>query len=332
MRISVSSVKTILAGVVFFVLGNDAAIAAGSRLIAVDDTVVVAPGGMATDTNNGQTFLVDNDLLPSTGIPAVNLKTAAAKGSAVINPDGTFSYKNTDQTATHDSFLYRVCVGITCDTATVHVTISAANPLPTIMVPFAVGDGGAVRTAGQFSAANGEQRLLDNDFNPSGSGDLLLRVSPSMLPAHGTLSWSTAGDFTYTHDGSPGTSDTFYYEACEQQLTACSLGKVTVTIITGSGRVPRLDRIAVAGDGVVVQKGQSTTTANGNKPRLTTNDADPFGGSLTTRMLGRGPSRGMANVNEDGSFKYTNTSVFYYRTALPTRLAIPFMGYATGQK
>ncbi len=74
--------------------------------------------------------------------------------------------------------------------------------------------------------------LLVNDQDPDGD---LLSVSavPVSGPDHGTLVLNSDGTFSYTHDGSATTEDSFTYEVCDDgSPVLCTTGAVTISVIS----------------------------------------------------------------------------------------------------
>ncbi|MFZ4659036.1 MAG: Ig-like domain-containing protein [Caldilineaceae bacterium] len=65
-----------------------------------------------------------------------------------------------------------------------------------------------------------------NDSDPDSS---VLTATLKTGPAHGTVTITANGAFTYTHDGSAGTSDSFAYQATDN-LGASAVATVTVAI------------------------------------------------------------------------------------------------------
>ena len=291
--------------VLSFLLATQVAMAASPRVIAVADAVIVAPNGTTTRLIGKQTNLTANDLTVGAGALTVSLVSAAGKGTAVVNANGTFSYHNTDPSATEDSFHYKVCAGSICDAARVWITISSTNPPSPLPIPYVVGDGSVVTMGGATTRVNGDHGLLDNDFFAAGLGNLDFIITNAMKPLNGTIQWQSSGTFTYTHDGSQVASDVFYYQVCERQFWICGLGRVVVTVVPSGQPLPQLDRVAAVGDGLVVHKGQLATSVNGGSQSITANDFNPYGGALfVTRILGNGPSRGSVIVDGAGLFSY----------------------------
>jgi VCBS repeat-containing protein len=115
--------------------------------------------------------------------------------------------------------------------------------------PIALGDSATVGAGGTVSVLDsGALSLIDNDSDPNGDP---LTVSPTPVsgPAHGTLVLAANGTFSYTHDGSDTTGDSFVYQVCDDASPAlCATATVTIAVARrirvevrvfglGSGRV-----------------------------------------------------------------------------------------------
>ncbi len=135
--------------------------------------------------------------------------TAVTQGTngSVNFTAGNVSYTpNADFFGT-DSFTYTISDGNGgSDTATVNVTVTSVNDAPVADNdgPFVVAEGGSV-TVAPFG-------VLDGDTDVDSPSLTAVLVSG---PAHhvGTFTLNADGSFTYVHDGSETTSDSFTYKA-----------------------------------------------------------------------------------------------------------------------
>ena len=92
-----------------------------------------------------------------------------------------------------------------------NVTVNAINDAPnTVTDTLAVDEGGTVTTT---TASN--TSLLDNDTDIDGPNPISMQLVS--MPQFGTLAWSGTGTFTYVHDGSETTTDSFSYNAFDGQ-------------------------------------------------------------------------------------------------------------------
>jgi VCBS repeat-containing protein len=118
--------------------------------------------------------------------------------------------------------VYEVCdAGPLCDTATVNLTITAVNDPP-------VGndDTGSVAEGGTLNVA--APGVLSNDTDPE-NDPLTVITTPVTSPANGTLMLNADGSYSYTHDGSQTTSDSFVYQVCDTE-PLCDTATVTIDV------------------------------------------------------------------------------------------------------
>jgi len=104
------------------------------------------------------------------------------------------------------------------------VTILDAND-----APLAQDDAVTVDEGGSISG-----NLLSNDSDPEGQ-PLAVTLTPVVSPTHGTVVLSASGIFTYTHDGSETTNDSFTYEVCDNGTPVqCGTAVVRITVTTSN--------------------------------------------------------------------------------------------------
>lgn len=128
--------------------------------------------------------------------------------------------------------------------------------------------------------------VLSNDVGRSLSAVL---VDP---PTSGTLDLRSDGSFTYTHDGSATTPDSFTYQA-DGSDGVSNIATVTITILASNA-------IEASPDAYVTEIGQLLDVP---APGVLGNDIDPEGDPLTAQ-LETNPSLGTLAFNSDGSFSY----------------------------
>lgn len=191
--------------------------------------------GSPVATTNADTALTNesslfgNDSDPDTGdtLSLSAADTVSAKGAAVtVNSNGTWSYDPTTSStlqaltrgqSTTDTFTYSVKDNhsATSNTATVTVGVTGVNHAP-------------VANPDSYQVATGQTvqgNVLTNDTDADGDQLTAILVSGPSNASAFTL--NSDGSFTYTHDGSATTTDSFTYKANDG--TADS-NTVTVTI------------------------------------------------------------------------------------------------------
>jgi VCBS repeat-containing protein len=171
---------------------------------AVNDSPVANGATFATDEDTTHTGTltgsdVDGDSL------TFALGTQAAHGTVTVNVDGTYSYVPNANFHGSDSFTFTVNDGtITSAAATVTVTVNAVNDAPIV-----TNGSGSVNRNG----------FLVGSVSPLGSdveGDALTYTFVTQ-PAHGTLSLSPDGTFTYTPTPGYNGPDSFSFKANDGQ-------------------------------------------------------------------------------------------------------------------
>ncbi len=143
-----------------------------------------------------------------------------AHGSAVAGVDGTITYTPAQNFAGTDVFTYTITDGISTDSATVQVTVTA----PTLD---AVNDMATTQTGTPVAIP-----VLANDV---GTGLTITQVS---TPAHGAAVAGTNGTITYTSASSFTGTDTFSYSVTDGIST--DTATVTVTVKRGKESTQKL--------------------------------------------------------------------------------------------
>lgn len=137
--------------------------------------------------------------------------------------------------------------------------------------------------------------LLSNDAALAGT--LSVNTVPTETPTNGTLTLNKNGGFSYEHDGSETTSDSFTYEVSDARGNT---GQATVSItITSVPDVP----VALDDPDYEVDEDEQlviNTRASG----VLANDFDPEGQTLTA-ILENDVSDGELILNSNGTFTYT---------------------------
>jgi VCBS repeat-containing protein len=272
---------------------NDAPVAVndGPYNVSEGGTLSVAsPGVLTNDTD------VDSPTLT-----AVLVSGPAHAASFTLNPNGSFTYVHDGSETLTDSFTYRANDGsLNSNVATVSITITPVNDAPT-----AVNDSYTVAEGGTLNQA--APGVLGNDTDPDSPTLTAILVSG---PAHASsFTLNPDGSFTYLHDGSETTTDSFTYKANDGSATS-NTATVAITV------TPVNDAPVANNDAYTVNEGGTISPA---APGVLANDTDPDSPTLTA-VLVSGPTHAASFVlNADGSFTYvhdgseTTSDVFTYR-------------------
>ncbi|PYJ08398.1 MAG: hypothetical protein DME25_01630, partial [Verrucomicrobia bacterium] len=248
---------------------------------------VSGPGVLGNDTD------ADGDTLTAT------LLSGPFHGMLILSPNGGFGYTPNSNYFGADSFSYRVGDGMTNSaTATVSLTITNVNRAP---VAYSDGYGLNKNSALTISASG----VLGNDTDADGD---TLAASVVTGPAHGTLSLSTNGGFTYAPNSNYFGADSFTYQASDG-LTNSASATVSLTI-TNVNRAP------VAND---------DTFTNGQNVAVTipftlllANDTDADGDPLMVASVSASSSQGgtiastATNLTYTPPTNYAGTDSFFY--------------------
>jgi VCBS repeat-containing protein len=174
------------------------------------DLTIVSPGVLANDND------VDGDALTAV------VDTLPSNGTLSLNSDGSFTYLPDPNFDGTDSFTYLVNDGIEdSNPATVTITVNPINDNPV-----SVDDTGMLTQGGTLNMP--APGVLGNDNDPDGDA-LVVTATPVSPPSYGTLTLNPDGSYTYIHDGTATTSDSFVYQACDS-ASLCDIASVLVTI------------------------------------------------------------------------------------------------------
>jgi VCBS repeat-containing protein len=236
---------------------------------------VAAPGVLSNDSDP------ENDPLTAVLISDVT------NGSLTLNADGSFDYTPNIDFNGIDTFTYLANDGTDdSNVATVTITVNAVND-----PPVASDDSGAVTQGGTLNVA--APGLLANDSDPE-NDPLAVTTTPVTAPANGNLTLNPDGSFSYTHDGSATTSDSFVYEVCDTGLL-CDTATVNLTITAGNAPPTAVN------DSYVTNEDTLLSVA---APGVLFNDSDPDGDPLSA-VLVSDVTNGNLTLNPNGSFDYT---------------------------
>ena len=144
--------------------------------------------------------------------------TQGSNGSVADNGDGTVTYTPDPDWNGTDSFTYTVSDGSLTDTASVTVTVGAAND-----PPVAAADSDAISEDGSSTVD-----VLANDSDVDGD---TLSVQSVTQGANGSVVDNGDSTVTYTPDPNWNGVDTFTYTVTDGALTDTATVTVTVTAV-----------------------------------------------------------------------------------------------------
>ncbi|MFV0417324.1 MAG: Ig-like domain-containing protein [Dysgonomonas sp.] len=202
--------------------------------------------------------------------------TTAKGGTVVLNTDGSYLYTPKNDFIGEDSFTYTVCdngVPQACDQATVTINV-IERPVPTINNNIIANDDEAFTRTNIPVSGN----VLTNDFDPDGD-NMIINTTPVTSPAHGSVTISADGTYTYTPDPGFTGRDSFIYEVCDDG-NPVTCDRATVTIIIRSPQVGNANDTYAYDDMFYIDGKQ---TLNGN---VLVNDFDPEGNQQILKYYG----------------------------------------------
>jgi VCBS repeat-containing protein len=140
--------------------------------------------------------------------------------------------------------------------------------------------------------------VLGNDVDPEGQPITAILVTG---PLHASsFALNSDGSFTYVHDGSETTTDSFTYKANDGSLDS-NVATVNITI------TPVNDAPVAVNDAYSVNE---DTTLNVAAPGVLANDSDPDGPTATAVLVSGPSNASVFALNADGSFTYKGNTNF----------------------
>jgi VCBS repeat-containing protein len=137
-----------------------------------------------------------------------------------MNPDGSYTYTPNLNFNGSDSFIYQLCdTDMDCDTAIVHITITAVDDMPV-----AVND---VNSGNEDSPISGD--ASSNDTPSGDGGNLWSLIGTNGGATSGTVTMNPDGTYTYTPNANFNGSDSFTYQVCDIDGD-CSSATVSITV------------------------------------------------------------------------------------------------------
>ena len=241
---------------------NDSPTSSGTELtINEGASSIFTPTYVDTDSNlSSMVFTITGDV---------------TNGSLVNNGDGTFSYTHNGGETTSDSFIYTVSDGeFTLSDLAGTISVTGVNDAPVVSaLEYTIDEAGSQVLA--FASTDAESDSVT--------------YSVSTNPTNGTVT-SADGVFTYTHNGSESSTDTFQYIANDGTADSQPVA-VSITLN------PVNDAPVVGAGTISLNEGSNTTLT------LTASDAE---GDTMTFAIATAPSNGTATVDENGVVTYTH--------------------------
>jgi gliding motility-associated-like protein len=244
--------------------------------VAVADSYIITEGGIL-NVNSLDGVLSNDSDADGNAITSI-LVTNVSNGSVILNSDGSFTYTNNGSEATSDTFTYKVNDGADGNTVTVTITITRVND-----VPVALPDNYTVSEGGEISK-NALTGVLSNDTDAD--ADNLSSVLISNV-THGTLTLNSDGSFTYVHDGSESTIDSFTYKV-NDGVTDGNTVTVTITI-TPANDIPVISDIS--------KTGNEDTAIHFSAADFTDKFQDNEGNALVKILINSLPSNGTLRLS-----------------------------------
>lgn len=261
---------------------------ANSAPTATNDSYSTSKGS-ALVVNAGQGVLA-NDTDPENDALTAVLVASPSNGTLSFNANGSFTYTPNANFQGSDQFTYRASDGtLQSNTATVTITVAAANTAPTaVNDAYDLGDNNVL-------IVNASQGVLANDTDPENDALTAVLVAST---THGSLTFNANGSFSYTPNAGFEGTDQFTYRASDGALQS---NTATVTIsVSIPNRAP-----AATDDAYSVDEDQTLTVGVGSG--VLANDTDADGDSLAASVVTE-PSHGVLTLNTDGSFTYVPAS------------------------
>ncbi|APG59411.1 hypothetical protein LPB144_02855 [Christiangramia salexigens] len=260
--------------------------------VAIADAIEVDEGDDTNVLVSGESSVLANDTDADGDILTAILVADVTHGTLVLNSDGTFTYEHDGSENFTDSFTYKANDGDNdSNTVTVSITINPVNDAPVAVADAINVDEGETVTV----LTSNKTSVLDNDTDTDNSTLTAILVSGV---TNGTLTLNSNGTFSYTHDGSETTSDSFTYKANDGALDS---NIVTVSITIN----PVNDAPVANNDAINVDEGSTKAILISGNLSVLQNDTDAENNALTAVLVSN-VSHGSLTLNSDGTFSYTH--------------------------
>ncbi len=283
-------------------------VVANARPLAVADTftgsedqtlTVAAPGVLGNDTD------AEGDPLTA------RVDEAPAHGTLTLQATGAFTFQPEANWHGTTTFQYRAEDALGASTpVTVTLEITPVNDPPT-------GTADAYRTAEDTLLVVAPAGVLANDADPDSDPLTATVASP---PAHGTLTLTATGGFTYQPAANWHGVESFTYRVGDATLTSAP---ITVTLTVD----PVNDPPVAEADGLTVHEDATLTLT---APGVLGNDTDADGDALTAVIVD-GVAHGVLTLAPTGALVYTpatnwtGTDIFSYQASDGSTLSAPVL-------
>ncbi|MBF0196305.1 MAG: tandem-95 repeat protein, partial [Planctomycetes bacterium] len=263
-------------------------------VIAVNDSPIpIDDSGVGFSTDENTAFVtgnvlsndsdLENDILTVSAIntgSTIGTVTIGTAGILNYDPNGQFESLRDGDTST-DTFIYTAedTTGATAN-AQVTITINGVNDGPTGF------DDSYSLAEGATLSANIFEGILANDSDPENDA---LNATLVSGPSQGSLTLSLDGSFSYTHNGSENTNDSFTYTCNDGALTSST---TTVNLTVNPVNDPPL----ISGPGPLTTLEDTPLTFSAANI-ITVSDSDASGNSLELSLSISSGNLSLANLS-----------------------------------
>jgi gliding motility-associated-like protein/uncharacterized repeat protein (TIGR01451 family) len=215
----------------------------------------------------------------------VSVNGGAAHGKVILAQSGSYTYTPDANYHGTDVFTYQLCdLDGDCSVATVTITVSSVNDLP-----LAIND-----TSGAHEDTELRGSVTGND-TPSGDGENIWTLSGiNGGAAHGIITMTADGGYTYIPNANYFGSETFTYKLCDANGD-CSTATVIITVDPAND--PPVINSSPLPQSMTEDGGTITLDIPGN----TTN----YDGDILTTSIVQPPAHGTVTVDSAGKLVYT---------------------------
>ena len=240
---------------------------------------------------SGNVLTNDSDL--DAQVLTAVVESQPGHGSLSLQANGQFSYVPAAHFNGVDSFVYRASDASLSALATVTLTVTPVNDRPVALA--------ALVSVVEDTPVSGVLPLAtDVDADP-------LSYSKASNPAHGSLTVTSSGQFTYVPVSQFSGTDSFTYTVSDGSLS--SSASVTL-VVAGVNDAPVSATASIAVD--------EDTRASGRLPGA----SDPDGDSVSYTQAS-GPSHGTVTIENNGQYTYVPAANYFGEDAFAFRVSDP---------